>query len=148
MSVFQWSEKSEKAAIALANGETQEVAADIAGVSDRTIRRWLDETEFSEEVDRLTFLTGVAQKAERLRLAKRVIKQLGIKTEKDLLDWLKYMQSETDGTKLDFTELLTAFTENGETLAAGRSTGVRSQTQSNRGDDTSSQVAADRTGEV
>lgn len=117
MSTFQWNEKSEKAAISLANGDTQQQAADIAGVSDRTIRRWLEDAEFSEEVDRLTFLTGVAHKAERLRLAKRAINQLGIRTEKDLLDWLKYMQSETDGIKLDFTELLAAVTTDGDKVA-------------------------------
>lgn len=121
MSVFKWSENSERAAIALANGETQQSAADRAGVTDRTVRRWLEEPEFSEEVDRLTFLTGVAHKAERLRLAKRVVAQLGIHTEKDLLDWLKYIQGETDGIKLDFAELLDAFHANGDKVAASRS---------------------------
>jgi len=117
-STFKWSKKHELAAIALAEGRTQQEVAEIAEVTDRTIRNWLDEPEFSEEVDRLTFLTGVAHKAERLRLAKRVVRQLGITTEKDLLDWLKYMQGETDGIKLDFTELLAAVAKDGDKVAS------------------------------
>lgn len=53
-------------------------------------------------------------------MAKRIISQLS-GTEKDLLDWLKYMQGETDGIKLDFTELLNAVTENGGEMAASGS---------------------------
>jgi predicted transcriptional regulator len=117
ISVFQWGKKQEVAAIALANGETQQEAAEKAGVTDRTIRNWLAVPEFSEEVDRLTFLTGIAHKAERLRLAKRVIAGLDAKTERDLLDWLKYAQGETDGIKLELTGLLAAITQNGGEMA-------------------------------
>lgn len=106
--------------MSLADGETRERAAATAGIGERTIYRWLQIPEFSEEVDRLTFLTGAAYKAERLRMAKRIISQLS-GTEKDLLDWLKYMQGETDGIKLDFTELLNAVTENGGEMAASGS---------------------------
>lgn len=119
MIVFKWTKSAEGAAISLASGDTREAAAISAGVGVATIYRWLQIPEFSEEVDRLTFLTGVAAKAERLRLAKRVTKQLGIRTEKDLLDWLKYIQGETDGIKLDFTELLAAVTTNGDKVAGG-----------------------------
>lgn len=117
MSQFRWTKKSERAAIALANGHTQQEAGDIAGVNRRTIQRWLDIPEFAEEVDRLTFLTGIAAKAERVRLAKRVAANLGIHTEKDLLDWLKYIQSETDGIKLDLAELFNAVTANANKVA-------------------------------
>lgn len=117
MSAFRWTEKAENVAIALANGDTQKDAAEKNGVTDRTVRRWLEEPEFSEEVDRLTFLTGIANKAERLRLAKRVINQIGAHTEKDLLDWLKYAQGETDGIQLDLTGLLAAITANGDKMA-------------------------------
>lgn len=120
MSSFKWGKKLEIAATALANGDTQQIAGDKAGVSQRTVQRWLAIPEFSEEVDRLTFMTGVAHKAERLRLAKRIISRLNF-TEKDLLDWLKYVQGETDGIKLDLTELLAAVTENGAEMAAGGS---------------------------
>lgn len=114
MSAFQWTEKATNAALALADGRTQQEAADISGVNGRTIRRWLNIPEFSEEVDRLTFLTGIATKAERIRLAKQMIRKLGVQTEKDLLDWLKYAQGETDGVKLDLAELLAAFTQDGK----------------------------------
>jgi hypothetical protein len=117
ISALKWTKNREIAAIALAEGDTHAQAAEKADVTDRTIRNWLQEPEFSEEVDRLTFLTGIAHKAERLRMAKRVIARLGIWTEKDLLDWLKYAQSETDGIKLDLSELLTAIATDGDKVA-------------------------------
>ncbi len=117
MSSFRWGKKQEVAAIALANGETQQIAGDKAGVSDRTIQRWLEIPEFSEEVDRLSFMVGVAQKAARLRLANRVVAQMGNNTEKDLLDWLKHIQGETDGVKLDFAQLLAAVVQDGDKVA-------------------------------
>ncbi len=113
-SVFEWTKKREEAALSLAQGATQAEAAEIAGVSDRTIRNWLNAPEFSEEVDRLTLMTGIANRAERLRVVKRIIKQRVkdgefILSEKDLLDWLKYAQSETDGVKLDMVGLIDAY---------------------------------------
>lgn len=108
-SAFKWTRNREQAAISLANGHTQEEAAESANVSDRTIRNWLQVAEFSEEVDRLTLMLDIASKAERLRIAKRVIRQMTskptIETGKDLLDWLKYAQAETDGIHLDLTDL-------------------------------------------
>lgn len=117
MSSFRWTKKHEAAAIALANGETQKEAGDKAGVVERTVQRWLDVPEFAEEVDRLTFLTGIAAKAERLRMAKRIIARLDNNTERDLLDWLKYAQGETDGVKLGLAELFAAVTKDGEQMA-------------------------------
>ena len=110
-SVFKWTEKTNQAALSLAAGATVAEAADKAGVTDRTVYRWQLEPQFSEEVDRLTFLTGIANKAERLRMAKRVIVKLGINTNKDLLEWLKFAQSETDGIKLDLAGLFASVTE-------------------------------------
>lgn len=103
---FKWTQNREKAAIALAEGRTREEAADIAGISERTIYRWLDMPEFSEEVDRLSLMIDVASRAHRLRLAKRIIRQIGDHTEKDLLDWLRYAQQETEGIKLGLTDAL------------------------------------------
>jgi hypothetical protein len=110
MSVFEWSPRKEKAAITLAKGETQRTAADNAGVADRTIRRWLEVPAFSQEVDRLSLMVETANRAHRLRIANRVIRQMvrdgePVETSKDLLDWLKYAQSETDGIKLDLMRL-------------------------------------------
>jgi hypothetical protein len=120
VSAFRWTEKAVAVAFSLAEGAKQIDAAEKAGVSDRTIRNWLQQPEFAEEVDRLTFLTGVALKAERLRIAKRVIAKLEEKTQRDLLDWLKYAQGETDGIKLDFAELFAAIHADGEAVAPSR----------------------------
>lgn len=106
---FKWTAARTKAALALADGATQVEAAQEAEVTDRTIRLWLQEPEFAAEVDRLTLMTGMATRAARLRLAKRVIERLGLATDKDLLDWLKFAQSETDGVKLDLAKLAAAF---------------------------------------
>lgn len=112
MTKFEWTPKREKAAVALAAGYTQREAAEQAGVARATVQRWLLEMEFSAEVDRLSIMTDIAARAERLRIAKRMIRQLQerpIPTEKDLLDWLKYVQSETDGVTLGLTDLLVEF---------------------------------------
>lgn len=102
---FQWSPARRAACAALAEGRTQKEAAQLAEVSDRSIRSWLQDPVFSAEVDRLTLLTGISLRSERLRIIKRIIRQSvreeqKIKTEKDLLEWLKYAQSETNGTDL------------------------------------------------
>lgn len=109
----------------LAEGyKNSEVAQEI-GVCERTIYRWKDNSEFSAEVDRLTHMVGIALRAERLRIAMRVVRSKTKfsfpATEKDLLDWLKYAQSETDGVKLDLTSLLESFQDN---VAGSGSTGV------------------------
>ena len=41
----------------------------------------------------------------RLTIRQKVDKEL-IETEKDLLDWLKFAQAETDGLKLSLTRLI------------------------------------------
>lgn len=113
MSDFRWNEKTTAAAMALASGKTQKQAAIEADISDRTLRRWLDLPEFSAEVDRLSVMTDIASRAERLRIAKRIVRQMvkddeEVKTDKDLLDWLKFAQSETDGVKLDLAAIAEA----------------------------------------
>jgi transposase-like protein len=113
MSAFTWNDKSTIVALALANGKTQKQAAEEADISDRTVRRWLLDPDFSAEVDRLSLMTDIAGRAERLRLAKRAVRQAidddgKLTTKADVLDWLKYAQSETDGIKLDLTKLSTA----------------------------------------
>lgn len=110
---FKWTPARSKAALALAAGKTRKEAAEAAEVTERSIYLWLDDPAFSEEVDRLSVMTDIASRAERLRLAKRVVRQLTeedgkLKTDKDLLEWLKFAQSETDGIKLDAVKLLEA----------------------------------------
>jgi hypothetical protein len=53
-------------------------------------------------------MVDIASRAERLRMAMRVVRQRvradgTPETEKDLLDWLKYAQSETTGIKVGFS---------------------------------------------
>jgi len=122
---FKWTSKREKAALALANGFTQEEAALQANIASRTIRRWLNNPEFACEVDRLTHMVGIATRAERLRIAMRVVRGRMQHTtippsKRDLLEWLKYIQSETDGVKLDLTSLF----EDALAMAGSGSTGV------------------------
>lgn len=105
ISAFEWKPNRRKAVLALADGATQAEAAEAAEVTDRTIRTWLDHPDFAAEVDRLSLMTDIASRAERLRIAKRMVRKLGNTTGKDLLDWLKFAQSETDGIKLDLTAL-------------------------------------------
>lgn len=104
-----WDKAHGLAACALADGKSQKEAAEEAGVTDRTIRNWLQNIQFSAEVDRLSLMIGLASKAERLRLAKRVLRQKCkdeiVETEKDTLDWVKYLQSETSGVVLNFPPL-------------------------------------------
>jgi hypothetical protein len=109
MSAFRWTKNRERAAFCLAEGGKVREAAYSASVSERTVYRGLNNDEFQLEVDRLTHMTGVATRAERLRVAKRAVKarmeNQYPQTKADLLDWLKYLQSETDGVKLDMATL-------------------------------------------
>lgn len=109
MSSFEWNDKRSKAAILLAEGHLIDEVAEAVSVSSRTIDRWKSDIEFSAEVDRLSLMVGIASKAERLRIAKRTVRLLAkrqMPTHKDILEWLKYAQGETDGVKLDLTSLV------------------------------------------
>ncbi len=127
MSDFKWTRKRDKAALLLADGYTQGEVATQVGVTRRTIERWCANEVFDCEVDRLTLMTGIAAKAERLKIAKRAIRQsvieAGVKTKKDILDWVKYAQSETDGIKLDLTSIF----EDALAVAGGGSGGDASE---------------------
>jgi hypothetical protein len=114
MAAFKWTTKATVAAIALAEGQTRSDAAKAAAIGERTLYHWLHDPDFSAEVDRLSLMVGIASRAERLRLAQRAVRQKQsadgtLLTEKDLLDWLKFAQSETDGIKLDLAALAAAF---------------------------------------
>lgn len=106
---FHWSSKRTKAALALAEGQSQQAVADAIRVCRKTICNWLCVTEFAAEVDRLSCMIDIASRAERLRIAMRVVRQCvrddgTIETDRDVLDWLKYAQSETTGIKLGFSK--------------------------------------------
>lgn len=115
MSDFEWTPRRSNAAVMLARGYTNKQTAEDIGVSERTIDRWRADTEFMVEVDRLSVMVDLASRAERVRLAQRIARGMGEKTQRDLLDWLKFIQSETDGAKLDggFIEQLAALIANG-----------------------------------
>lgn len=128
MSDYVWNEEKSKVALLLAEGYTQQQAADAINKSRRTVERWVSDIEFSSEVDRLSLMVGIASKAERLRLAKRVIRQKleanGTPiSDKDFLDWLKFAQSETDGVKLDIASLFAAIGQDDAPLADSGSGG-------------------------
>ena len=110
VSSFQWSPKRETAALKLAEGCTQVEVARLVGVTTRTMTRWLADIEFSAEIDRLSLMIGIASRAERLRIANRVIREKirneQIETDKDILDWIKFAQSETDGINLNLAKTL------------------------------------------
>lgn len=106
---FCWNEQRSRAAVLLASGATRDEAAAEIEVNRATIFNWLHHPDFAAEVDRLSLMVGIASRAERLRMAMRVIKSKvkdGIpQSDKDLLEWLKFAQSETDGVKLDLGKL-------------------------------------------
>ena len=110
MSSFRWNEKTNQAPVLLAEGRTHQATANECGVNEKTIRRWLADTEFSAEVDRLSQMIDVANRAHRVRMANRVIQKMrrkdgSFESKRDVLDWLKYVKSETDGIKLDLADL-------------------------------------------
>ena len=106
---FHWSSKRQKAALALAEGQSQQAVAEAIGVCRKTICNWLCVTAFAAEVDRLSCMIDISSRAERLRMAMRAVRQCvrddgTIETGRDVLDWLKYAQSETTGIKLGFSK--------------------------------------------
>jgi len=119
-----WDEKRNKAAVLLASGHSKTETAKIIGVDRTTIYYWLDIEAFSAEVDRLSLMVGVASRAERLRFINRVVRQSlkddgSVITEKDILDWLKFAQSETTGAKIDLSKLAEMIAGEGEAQDVG-----------------------------
>lgn len=105
-----WDETRTKAASLLAAGHTKRSVADECGVTRMTIYNWSQDPEFAEEVDRLSIMVGIASRAQRLRYANRTIvsrlnEDGSLQSDKDVLDWLKFAQSETTGAKIDLSKL-------------------------------------------
>lgn len=121
MADFRWTKQRNEAAIALADGRTRRDVCQEYAIPERTLYNWLAHPDFAAEVDRLSLMTGIASRAERLRIAKRVARQLAtddsVTTDKDLLDWLKFAQSETDGIKLDAAKFLAALGDDASSSA-------------------------------
>lgn len=113
MANFKWTKRKSEVAVLLADGFTIVETSAQTGVPTRTIDYWKSNIEFQTEIDRLSLMVGIANKGERLRLAKKIIRDITKRqhpTQKDLLEWMKYAQSETDGVKLDIASLIDAAT--------------------------------------
>lgn len=99
---FEWNPERSEAALQLAQGKSQQKSADAAGVSKQSIVNWLKHPDFAAEVDKLSLMVGPASKAERVRIAMRVIQQKvrddgTLDTKADLLDWVKFVSTEISG---------------------------------------------------
>ena len=123
MSSFRWNKKRDKAARMLAEGYILTKVSEECKVSVRSLSRWKLDPDFQSEVSKLTLMVGIALRAERVRIAMRAVRQKvrdeKIQTHEDVLAWLKYVQSETDGIKLDLFSQLTAFTQAASQPVAG-----------------------------
>jgi transposase-like protein len=123
---FFWTPKRSKAAELLAEGQSAPEVAKKIGVNEKTIDRWRKDARFTKEVDRLSLMIDIACRAVRMRIAQRFVRQKTegekIESDRDLLDWLKYAQSETDGIKLGLTEDLLDFLSSG--CLAGADSGL------------------------
>jgi hypothetical protein len=82
------------------------------------VQRWLDDPVFGAEVDRLTMMLDITSRAARVRLAKRIVNERirgqKIETKRDLLDWLKFVQSETDGVRLGLAAMAMSHAQTAE----------------------------------
>jgi transposase len=124
MSPITWKPKQQQAAILLAQGYTINEAAAAVKVSEKTIDRWKRDIAFTQEIDRLSLMIGIASRAERLRIAQRIARERTkddtVISKRDLLDWLQFAQSETDGVKLDLATLRAALSSDDSPLAGRR----------------------------
>lgn len=107
----------EVAAYVLGDGYTVAQAAQAADVTERTVYRWKHDVDFMQLVDTVTLTTGLANKAERIREAKRIVREVEawrkqhdkVVSGKDILDWLKYIRDEQEGLRLFSDEQLEQF---------------------------------------
>lgn len=94
-------ERHTMVAYALSLGCTQREAAKAGGVDKSTVARWLHGRDWSDEfrayVDELTFRSGLARRAERLRYAKKMAEKRFDSELKEpskrhtALDWLRFV---------------------------------------------------------
>jgi transposase-like protein len=106
---FEWTQKRTSAALALARGLTREQVASDVGIVRKTLYNWTQQPEFAQEIDRLSSMIDISARAERMRIAMRAIRQKvkgeTVETNRDLLDWLRFAQSETQGVNLGLAKL-------------------------------------------
>ena len=121
-----WTSERSEAVTLLAMGHNIKEVADRVGVTDRTIYNWKNEPKFEMEVDRCSLMYGVASRAARLRLLNKMIRKKldddgdPLSVQESLLDLLKEARMQTDGFKLDFSDIFTALDEQTRSLARSR----------------------------
>lgn len=120
-----WSGLASEIVVHLAAGLSDTETAKLLDTNRMAIWRLRQIPEFMEELDRLTMMTGAAQRAERMRTVKRIIARLerqALESNKigdTLLDYLKFAQSETDGAtlNLDLNKFFAAISADGSAVA-------------------------------
>ena len=107
---MKWTKKKNAFVEMAAEGEKIVDIARKLDMSIHTAYHWNENPVIREEINRLSLMFGIASKAERVRIAKRVVRQklLGdhVRTKKDILDWLKYVAKETEDVHLHFADLI------------------------------------------
>jgi len=98
--VFVWDEVKQKIAEAVAKGDRplKDILTEFK-INERMFYRWKKHPDFQRKIDEIIQDIDIAQKSERIKIAKRVIRQkleqdAGNLSKKDLLDWLKYVGEE------------------------------------------------------
>lgn len=104
--VFVWDEVKQKVAEAIAKGDrsVKDILTEFK-ITDRVYYTWKKHPEFQRKIDEILQDIDIAQKSERIKIAKKVIRQklendAKDLSKKDLLDWLKYVGEEIG----DFSE--------------------------------------------
>lgn len=106
---FKWTPEKYNAVMWLADGYTWQETANEVGVDKRTICNWMQNPEFSAELDEFTVMFTLASKAERVRVMKRIIRQKinedgTYQTKADLIDWMKLLKDEIGSLSLGLAE--------------------------------------------
>ena len=84
----------------LASGLSTNEAGEELERDGSTIRRWRQDPKFANQLELAVLNQGAALRAERIRLAKKMLRKVGaVSTKADPLEILRYLQSETDGAK-------------------------------------------------
>ena len=101
------SKKHQAAVWSLAQGHSQQRTGNTIGVSQQRIGQLIHhDLAFREALDSLSEYVGLADRAARLRMAQRAALQFEdpetgqLETDRDLLDWLKYIGKLLDEDQL------------------------------------------------
>lgn len=101
LAVTDLTEEQRAAIEMLGEGIPATQTAKALGIAASTVQTWKRKPGFRMELDRRTLQLGMSRKAERIRFAQQAIEQARdkdtgmINTQKDPLEWLKYIAHET-----------------------------------------------------